>query len=199
MLDHYIALIVFCIVSAVTPGPNNIMLMMSSSTFGVRKTLPQYCGVCIGFPLMVFIIGCGLGEIFTKYPLIHHFIRIIGSIYLLYMAWKIIMATTVAKDIKIRKPMTFLKSLLFQWANPKAWVMGIGVFSMYTVLNGTSIFMQVCIISLVFLGASFPSGCVWLFGGAILNKTLKTHIHLRIFNCMMGALLFLSVTLMLFE
>ena len=66
--DVLYALILFCFVSGVTPGPNNIMLMTSGVNFGFRRTLPHLLGVVLGFALMVAVIGLGLDAAFTRFP-----------------------------------------------------------------------------------------------------------------------------------
>ena len=199
-MSFYLPLILFSFVSAITPGPNNIMLMMSGSMFGIKKTMPLFLGVCCGYPVMLLAIGSGIGVIFTKYPYLHPGIKVVGSLYMLYMAWKIITATVIADNIKTRKPLTFFKTLLFQWINPKAVVMAIGVMSAYTTTHSPhSMMTQVIIITLVGAILTIPTAGFWVFGGAVLSKMVKSHIHLRVFNYIMGGLLILSIGMMLVE
>lgn len=200
MVDFYAALILFSFTAAITPGPNNISIMMSSSTHGIKKTMPHYWGIVLGYPLMLFIVGCGLGAVFIKYPLIHNVIRIVGSAYILYMAWKIINASIVNENNLNHRPLTFIQSLLFQWINPKCVVTTISVISTYTKINSpVSMILQVSIITLIGIVATFIAASTWIFGGAILHKLLKNNVHLKIFNWIMGGLLILSILLMLIK
>src|SRR5437764_1420552 len=67
-LDIFFALLLFCIVSSVTPGPNNMMLMASGVNFGLRRSLPHLAGVVLGYTLMVALVGFGLDAIFRAAP-----------------------------------------------------------------------------------------------------------------------------------
>jgi len=199
-MHFYLPLIIFSLASAVTPGPNNISLMMSSSTNGVRQTIPQYLGIVIGYPLMLFIIGFGLSGIFIRFPIIHPIVKILGSCYILYMAWKII-NSVIDRDSRARgKPVTFIQSLFFQWVNPKGLVTATSAVSAYTNIHlHVSMLQQIEIITFIAIVATNIGAFVWIFGGTIVRKLLKHNVHLKIFNCIMAALLVLSVLLIILE
>jgi threonine/homoserine/homoserine lactone efflux protein len=78
--DVLYALILFCFVTGVTPGPNNMMLMSSGVNFGFRRTLPHLLGVVLGFSLMVVLIGSGLDAIFTRFPRLLPIMRWAGAV-----------------------------------------------------------------------------------------------------------------------
>ena len=82
-------LFVFCLVTSITPGPNNLMLLAAGANFGVRRTLPHAAGVVIGFTLMIIIIGLGAAQIFQKFPVAHTVLTVTSIAYLLYLAFKI--------------------------------------------------------------------------------------------------------------
>src|SRR3984957_4574487 len=81
-LEVYYALVLFCFVSGVTPGPNNLMLMSSGVNFGFRRTLPHLIGVVLGFALMVALIGVGLDAIFARFPQLLPIMRWVGAAYM---------------------------------------------------------------------------------------------------------------------
>ena len=117
---------------------------------------------------------------------------------MLFLAYKIISATTDITDIDTkRKPLTFFQAALFQWVNPKAWVMAIGAISTYTSIN-SNMLEQVLIICLLFLVLGLPCIAIWLFGGVALRKYMKNPRHMRIINLILGSLLALSIVLVLF-
>jgi len=55
-MELILPILLFAISAAITPGPNNIMLMASGLNFGIRKSIPHLLGVAIGFPIMVILI-----------------------------------------------------------------------------------------------------------------------------------------------
>jgi threonine/homoserine/homoserine lactone efflux protein len=191
-LELYSALFVFAFSAAITPGPNNVMLMSSGLNFGVRKSLPHLFGICLGFPVMVLLIGIGLGSIFERFPVTHTLIQIFGVLYLFYLAWMI--ATTKNQEMSTTqsKPLNFWQAALFQWINPKAWIMATGAIATYTTLNN-HIYQQIGIIAFIFLMTAFPSAATWLFFGANLKRFLQKPKHQHIFNIVMALLLVCSI------
>lgn len=194
--DLLLAFALFAFVTSVTPGPNNMMLLASGVNFGFNRTVPHILGISCGFFSLVLAVGLGLGAAFNAYPLLYTVLRYAGATYLLYLAWKI--ATSgPASDASGQegKPQTFMQAALFQWVNPKAWVMAVGAISTYTPLQGY--FTNVFIISAVFALINAPSVCVWAGFGSLLRNALRDPFWLRVFNGVMAALLVVSLYPML--
>ena len=95
------------------------MVMASGVNFGIQKSLPHLLGICLGFPIMVITIGLGFSAVFQAYPLLHELIKVIGVIYLLYLAWLIASAKPAVISTDASKPLSFQQAALFQWVNPK--------------------------------------------------------------------------------
>jgi len=188
-----VAVFIFSASATITPGPNNIMLMTSGLNFGAYRSLPHYLGVCIGFPIMVMLIGLGFGFLFARFPVLHNLIQIIGILYLLYLSWLIANAAPSTLDAKQTKPFSFFQAVLFQWVNPKAWIMATGAVAAFT-SGGSDIFIQILLIALTFLIVAFPCTAIWLFFGVWLKKIFKNPSHQKIFNIAMASLLILSIT-----
>ena len=74
-LEILTALCTFAFVASVTPGPNNLMLMASGANFGIRRSLPHFFGISLGFVVMVVLVGVGLMQVFTAYPLVYDVLR----------------------------------------------------------------------------------------------------------------------------
>ncbi|MBT3798743.1 MAG: LysE family translocator [Porticoccaceae bacterium] len=187
-MELYLAILLFTATASITPGPNNIMIMAAGVNFGVQKSLPHLFGICLGFPIMVIAIGLGFSVVFNAYPLLHNAINVIGIIYLLYLAWLI----ASAKPTKIRtdatKPLSFIQAVLFQWVNPKAWVMATGAISAYTSSDG-DILGHVLFIAFAFSITAGISVGIWLVFGAGLKRYLDNPLHYRVFNIVMAMLL----------
>ena len=104
-----IAFVVFGAVMAFTPGPNNVMVLSSGLTYGIRRTLPHIAGIAIGVSFMVAAMGVGLGAIFTAYPVLQTILKYAGIAYLIYLAFVIAMSEPVAPggQVNRRGPMAF--------------------------------------------------------------------------------------------
>ncbi|TMM46334.1 LysE family translocator [Colwellia ponticola] len=191
-MEFYLTILLFAASTTITPGPNNIMIMASGLNYGIKNSTPHLLGICFGFPAMVILVGLGFSVIFEKYPLLHEIIKVLGVIYLLYLAWLIAASSPSSLDSKKAQPLSFIQAAFFQWVNPKAWVMATGAVSAYTSVSA-DVFMQVSYIALAFFIVAFPCVGMWLYFGASLKKYLKSSKHQKVFNLTMALLLFLSV------
>jgi len=191
-MELYLAIFIFGVSTGITPGPNNIMLMTSGMNFGIKRSIPHVLGICVGFPVMIILIGLGFSIVFEKFPILHEVIKIFGLVYLLYLSWLIASASPDKLESKESKPFTFLQAALFQWVNPKAWVVATSSISAYTTLEG-NIYSQVLIIAIAFFFAAIIATSTWLVFGKGIKQILQSAKQQRIFNISMAALLVASV------
>lgn len=191
-MELIITIFTFALISSITPGPNVVMIMSSGLNYGVKKSLPHVFGICFGFPIMVIILGLGLGFIFEKYAFLYEIIKVLGVLYLLYLAYKIASSSQMSFKSKKSKAMTFFEAFIFQWLNPKAWVIAGGAISAYT-NSQASIYPQIFLIAFIFFLVAFPSVFMWLIFGNKLKLLLKNESSAQKFNYLMAFLLVLSV------
>jgi threonine/homoserine/homoserine lactone efflux protein len=184
------ALAGFCLVSSITPGPNNLMLMASGANFGFLRSIPHMLGIGLGFMLMVFLVGIGLAQLFDLYPIAHTILKILSVAYMLYLAWKIANAAPAGSADSTGTPMTFLQAAAFQWVNPKAWTMAITAVTVYA--PDTSL-ISVVMVSAVFGVVNLPSVSIWTILGQQMARILTNPARLRTFNWTMAALLIASL------
>lgn len=193
-MHNLLPLLLFTISSGLTPGPNNFMIMNSGMNFGLRRSLPHFLGICIGFPIMLLIVALGFGAVFIKYVWIKEALKIIGSIYMVYLAWQILQ-TSLSDGSKrsVAKPFSFLQAAMFQWVNPKAWLMAIGAVSIFTIASGY--FSNAAALSVIFFVMLLPCLGAWLVFGTVLQKILSQDKHRRMFNILMAISLVASISL----
>ncbi|KPY34860.1 Amino acid transporter LysE [Pseudomonas savastanoi pv. retacarpa] len=190
--DLLLAFTLFAFVTSITPGPNNMMLLASGVNFGFSRTLPHMLGISIGFFVLVLAVGFGLGSVFKAWPLLYTILRYVGAAYLLYLAWKIATSGPASDNVDSQgKPLSFMSAALFQWVNPKAWIMAIGAISTYTPMQGY--FYNVVVISAGFALINLPSVGIWAGFGSLLRNVLRDPLGLRIFNGVMAVLLVASL------
>jgi threonine/homoserine/homoserine lactone efflux protein len=189
--DLVLALSLFALVSSITPGPNNLMLMASGANFGFRRTIPHMLGVGIGFTLMIVLVGIGLVQIFDLYPISHQILKVVSVIYLFWLAWKIANAAPPEGDFASEStPITFIQAALFQWVNPKAWTMALTAITAYTPNQTLG---SVIWVALVFGIVNLPSVSLWTVLGEQMARFLTSAARLRAFNWLMAALLVASL------
>ena len=176
-----LALAAFALVSSITPGPNNLMLMTSGINFGFARTVPHMLGVAIGFTVMIVAVGAGVATVLTVVPGLLGIIKWLSVAYLLYLAWKI--ATAPAKPLDGTggaKPMTFLQAAAFQWINPKAWTMALTAASAYLPPDDRG--RGLIVLAVVFGAINLPSVGLWAVMGVSLRRFLADPQRLRAFN-----------------
>ncbi|MCH7671214.1 MAG: LysE family translocator [Proteobacteria bacterium] len=189
---EYLAIIAFAITTCVTPGPNNAMIMTSGLNYGIRRSLPHYTGICLGFPVMVTAVGLGIAGLFEQFPFLHVVLKVVGAAYLSYLAYRIATAPVASVDARKGRPFTFIQAAAFQWVNPKAWVLAVGATVTYTVISDTYV-LQVLTIALIFLVFGAPCIMLWLWFGSSLKGILRRPDYVRIFNISMASLLMASL------
>ncbi|MGY0219503.1 LysE family translocator [Endozoicomonadaceae bacterium StTr2] len=169
-----------------TPGPNNMMLTASGANFGYRRTIPHMFGIGIGLVSVILLVAAGLGIIFEKYPAVQMGLKWIASAYLLYLSWKIARASAPGSDAKAsNRPMTCIGAALFQFVNPKVWVMAITAVGSFT-LSGEEYWLSALIIAMAFWATQIPTSSIWAGFGSLIRHYLATPKAWRIFNGIMG-------------
>jgi threonine/homoserine/homoserine lactone efflux protein len=195
MGDTIVPLAIFAFVGSFTPGPNNIMVTASGTAFGFTRTVPHILGISFGFAVMVVAFGLGAGQLLQAYPAWHQWLRIAGALYLLYLAWRIARAGDPGAAESVRRPLSFLEAALFQWVNPKAWTLALGVVVAFTAPGG-GVALQLAIIVAVFSATNVVSLAAWCAFGMAIRRFLSSPRALRATNLAMAALLALSVILL---
>ncbi len=160
-MEYFFPFLLFCIVTTVSPGPNNIMIMTSGLNYGIRQSLAHYAGIVFGFPLMVFLVGFCLGDLIAQFPLFHHILDVVGIVYLLYLAWKIANAGSPKASKAGQQPLSLLQALSFQWVNVKAWIMIIAVVAAY--MTSENFIMELLIVTATFFVVGIFNSTSWLF------------------------------------
>lgn len=188
-----ISLTVFAFVSAVTPGPNNLMLMASGTNFGFVRTGPHMLGVILGFTLMVLLVGLGLGAVFAALPGAMLVLKVASTLYLLYLAWRIAVSPPPRLDDMESegRPLSFLQASAFQWVNPKGWTMALTAAAVY--VPAQSRVVGAVMVALVFLVVNVPAATIWAAAGVQLRRLLHRPKAYRAFNVTAALLLVLSL------
>ena len=185
-----------CIIQSGTPGPNNIMLTASGKNFGYKKSIPHMLGVVLGFLSLLLVLSLGLITLFNQYPIVQTILRIIGSLYLLYLAYRIYFSVNTDDDSR-SKPITFIESSLFQYVNPKGVMMAITTVSIYTDYNSfefiNSFNQGMLLIFLAFLISNVLAVLTWVSIGVFLNNFVKSNKAIKAFNTTMATLLVLTI------
>jgi threonine/homoserine/homoserine lactone efflux protein len=184
--DLLTALVAFALVTVITPGPNNLMLMASGANYGFRATVPHMLGIGLGFPFMVLLVGIGVMQLFDLWPLSYTILKLFSVVYLLYLAWKIAHAAPPEQAQARGKPLTFPQSAAFQWVNPKAWSMALMAITLYAAGRDLPAVLWV---AGIYVCVSLISTMGWTVLGQQMRRFLHNPLRLQMFNRVMAILL----------
>ena len=191
MYDQFLPLILFGIATAFTPGPNNILSSYSGFNFGFKKTIPLMLGVILGWTTMLTVMASGLIIIFQKYIFLQSIIKILGTIFLIYLAYKIAFSSTNGSE-NIKKPVLFFDTFLFQFINPKGVMVAmIAVSTFIDVQNNYLRDATIVIITYFFMAVFSVSS--WCLLGKYLRKFATSKNFIKKFNYIMSFLLIVCV------
>ncbi len=193
MSSQLISLLLFGIAASLSPGPNNIMTSYTAFNFGIKKTVPTMLGVIIGWTLLVILLQVSSVIVFQKVEVAQKIIKFLGSIYLIYMAYKISFSSFKSEKIS-PKPVTFLNTFFFQFVNPKSIIIALAAISMF--INPQENFLEDSIVlTSIFFLMAVGSQAAWCLMGKYLRKFATSDKFIKNFNYTMSFLLIVCVIL----
>lgn len=185
-MESIFALMSFAFVMSITPGPNNVLLMSSGLRFGIRRTLPHMVGIQFGLAVQLIMCAYGLGLFIMENPVVANIMRVLGTLYLCYLAWQL-RYLKIQESNPEQKPFSFIQAAIFQFINPKAWVMAITAGALL-LPNFSTQWFSVLMLCVTFCAVGAPSSGSWAFFGSLLRQYLQDKTLLRYFNYTLMAL-----------
>ena len=191
MFSELNTLILFGITTSFSPGPNNIMTSYTAFNFGLKKAIPTMLGVIIGWTTLIILLQFGSVVVFQKFEILQTIIKILGSIYLLFMAYKLSFSST--KNNKVdAKPVTFLNTFFFQFINPKSIIVGLAAISMFIDVQNNYLRDSV-VLTIIFFFMAVGSQSAWCLMGKYMRKFATSEKFVKNFNYTMSFLLIVCV------
>ncbi|QRE77877.1 LysE family translocator [Methylobacterium aquaticum] len=179
-----------------TPGPNNTMVVASGATYGFARTVPHMLGIAAGFPVMLIVLGTAGLPLLTD-PRVHAVLKWVGAAYLLWLAWKIAASDPEpagpGAKVGTGRPLGFFQAALFQWVNPKAWIIAAGALATYTAQAEGGSLAATLLLATLFGLVALPCLGFWTLIGVGTARVLRTRRALRLFNLAMAGLLVASL------
>lgn len=194
--EQVYAFVVFAFVAAATPGPSNVMLTATGASVGVVRGLPALAGVGVGMGSMMAVVAFGLGSVVLGSPSVLAAVKWCGAAFLLWLSWKIATADTSGPSGGGR-PVGLFGAALFQWVNPKGWLVSASAAGTYLDAGAGSAFTQAVQLGALFAAVAVPASFPWLAAGVGIRRVLRSPRALRAFNLMMGVVLAGSLVLFL--
>ncbi|MEM7644869.1 MAG: LysE family translocator [Pseudomonadota bacterium] len=189
-------LYLFVFAGLFTPGPNVILLTASGARFGFKPTIPHVLGVAFGVGVTSALTALGIGALLLAVPALKLTLQIIAVAWILWMAWKLLRSTGGATPGEKDRPFTFVEAVLFQWVNPKIWIIALAAASGYA--SSLPAHLEALRIGSAFSGINFFVCLFWTFAGTLLAYLLTTPTAWRIFTTIMATALAASGVMVFF-
>jgi threonine/homoserine/homoserine lactone efflux protein len=194
---NIVGYLIFAFVTSITPGPNNYMLFSHGKSFGLNDSRKLMLGIFTGFFTMVYIAGYGIAEIVTQNETFGLILKIVGSCWLLYLAFVL---SKLNSEIKTEKPikLSFPQAYLMQFINPKAWVMAITSASAFMPHLG-SIHLNVFVLAITFNLVGLPCMIIWIMFGDLISKLIRSEKANHILGYTLFGLMIISIVMIWIE
>jgi threonine/homoserine/homoserine lactone efflux protein len=186
-MNTLFALAAFGLIAAATPGPNNIILWASGVKFGFKATLPHVVGTALGLGVIAAASAAGVGALIETFPQIELALKIIGSIYLLYLSYQVAGIGSV-RQAEAERPLSLPQAMAFQFVNPKAWFFALTAVSSFrppefSVLLGSALVVLTMIVVIL------PGSTLWAAGGTLINRFISNERTRRVFSIVLALML----------
>lgn len=182
-MNELLPLMSYCLLMSVTPGPNNLMLTSVGANHGYRASLAPILGINLGVFSQTFLACLGLAGLFQLYPLAQQLLRIVGVLYLLYLAWQL--GGSTALDGRPAPPLRFWQAVAFQAVNPKSWIKAVTLGSVF-MPAGLSPLAGALLVGLIGWVIGFPCNSLWALFGVAIRGFLGDARRRRAFNALMA-------------
>ena len=193
MYDLFLPLVLLILVGNFTPGPNNILASYSGFHFGIKKTIPLIMAVTFGWPALILTTNFVLIFIFRQYPIVQTILEVLGSVFLIYLAYKLSQTKNI-EEKELDKPIRFIPYFFFQFIDPKGVVTAIIIVTKFIDSNENFIRDTIIVVSLCCLSA-FLSISTWTMSGGYLKTVLKNKTSIAVYHYIMAFLLVMIVVL----
>lgn len=183
--------LIYASLMSITPGPNNLMLFSYGKAYGFNDSRNILLGIFFGFFLMLCLAGYGIAKIVTNNPMAELALKIVGSLWMLYLAF-ILRKLSVEVEPSKKTAIGFGQAFFMQFVNLKAWVMAISGASAF-LPQSNNIHLNVFVYAISFGLVGIPCMFIWLKMGDVIAKIIKSEKASRMLGYTMFSLMIVSI------
>ncbi|MCJ7836868.1 LysE family transporter [Cuneatibacter sp. NSJ-177] len=182
---HLYDFLIYCFITAYTPGANNLLSMSNAIRLGFRRSVRFNLGILAGFAIVMSVCTAFSATLYSYLPKVKIVMQILGAAYMLYLAWKVWKSSSELSTSGDQEA-SFLSGMVLQFVNPKIYIYAITAMSLYIlpVYHSSAALIGFTVI-LSLLGAS--GSFVWALFGAVFCKFFSKHA--KLVNVIMALLL----------
>ncbi len=188
MFELTLALLIFLLPLAYSPGPGNMVFAAIGGRFGLRGSIPATTGYHLATLVVTAAIGLGFSGLATLSPGLFDLIRFAGALYVLWLAWGFLRAGATTATAKARQASALDGAVLLLF-NPKAYLIIALMFSQFLPASGAQDPALILWITVVFTLNNLLAFAVWTLAGDLLTRRFRSASGARGMNLIFGAML----------
>ncbi|WP_293577778.1 LysE family translocator [Phaeobacter sp.] len=188
MTQPLLALLIFLFPLAYSPGPGNLFFAANGARFGFRATLPANAGYHIATWWVTAAIGLGLVSVLDQTPALFAALKLAGSIYVLWLAWRLCRSGPVDTEQKAQTA-RFRDGVILLLLNPKAYVIIALMFSQFLPQEAPNPLTSALLITTVFTLNNLVAFSIWALLGDRLAKSIRATGQAQKTNLFFGLML----------
>lgn len=191
-IESLLPLVLFALVSTITPGGATTLATASGAHFGFRRSIPVMAGFALGLGSMAGAAAAGLGGVLLAFPILQTAMKTLGSLYLLWLAIRIGRSGQPHNAGQTVRPTGFAAGVWMLWHNPKGWAMTMGAAASFAMLASGPLTLAILLSATFCLMAAF-SLAIWCALGQLLGRLLRAPWQWRTLNICLSCLLVVSI------
>ncbi len=187
MSQSLLPFILFALVSSISPGPTNLLILAHGARLGLRASLAPIVAACGAAAGIVLVVGLGLGELLLRHPMAQQLMSGAGVLWLSWLAWKMLHSAAAPLQAATAQGFSAFSAASLQVVNPKVWLMAVAVVGVFAAPT-----LPVWQLALVFLLIALPCMTAWAMLGVGSARWLRAPRRFRVFNQLLAGVLLVS-------
>ena len=191
--EELTALLILSTAASFTPGPNTTLSTALAANQGLRSAMRFILAVPVGWGLLLSLCMAGLGHLVLAIPALRWVIIISGTLYLLWMAYRLWGTRELSNANEARLTITFFQGVGVQFLNIKAWMLALSIVAGWVAGKEDALARSLVLLPIM-MGFGLVSNLTYAVMGSLLRQWLAQGIRLLVFNrCMAAALVFTAI------
>lgn len=202
---HYDILLAFIIATsalALSPGPDNIYVLLQSITHGTKYGIATVCGLISGCLLHTTLVAFGVSAVLKANENLFFVIKLFGAVYLLYLAFKVYTApdTIALSETAVPKKtygQLFKQGVIMNVLNPKVSLFFLAFFPGFLFDDTLSTVTQFYVLGLLFMLTSFIIFSSIAILAGLISSAIKTQEHIGVVLKWLQIVVFIVIAILI--
>ncbi|NLL14928.1 MAG: LysE family translocator [Fibrobacter sp.] len=190
-LEVMIAFSVASLLLALSPGPDNLFVLVHSALYGPKSGIIVIAGLCTGLLFHTTIVALGITTLFKNYPMAFVLLKVTGALYLLFLSWNSFRASVKRTENQQQRKITgfhlYRRGVIMNVTNPKVSIFFLAFLPQFTSDDYGPLLSQFFILGALFIFSTFlVFGAISLFSSLLCKLINGSELAQKIMNWIAG-------------